>query len=271
MATSPSVPPSGFGSLAAGFITQMRVIGALLMREIHTRYGRENIGYLWLIAEPMMLASVIGALHSSGHTEYGSDVKPLPFTVLGYTTFIMFRGIVNRAEGAIEVNAPLLYHRMVTITDIVVSRALLEAAGTTITYIAMIIFLTGLGLAAPPVRPLFYLAALGAMFLISLGHSLIIAGISHDNRTVGRLVHPYSYFMIPLSGAFFQAEWIPEPYRSWLMILPLPHIFELARYGQFRSANLKYFDGPYLIGWCLLLIWIGLVTVKITRKHVHLS
>lgn len=36
------------------FSLQVRVIGALLMREIHTRYGRESIGHLWVIGEPML-------------------------------------------------------------------------------------------------------------------------------------------------------------------------------------------------------------------------
>lgn len=270
MNTKHYAQPRGPGFLDAIAI-QARVIGALIMRELHTRYGRENIGYLWLILEPMLLASVIGALHMSGHTPYGSDIKPLPFTVVGYTVFIMFRGIVNRSEGGLEANAPLLYHRMVTITDIVLARALLEAAGTFLAYTVMIALLTGIGWAAPPVRPLALIAAVFCMFWISLAHSLVITGISHENRTVGRLVHPYSYFMVPLSGAFYQIEWIPQPYRDWLLWFPLPHIFELARYGQFRSANLKYFDGLYLVGVCLVATWLGLITVKLLRKRVHLS
>jgi capsular polysaccharide transport system permease protein len=29
------------------------VIGAVMMRELHTRYGRENLGFVWLIVEPL--------------------------------------------------------------------------------------------------------------------------------------------------------------------------------------------------------------------------
>ena len=46
-----SRPPSA--SFASALATQFRVIGALILRELHTRYGRENIGYLWMIGEPM--------------------------------------------------------------------------------------------------------------------------------------------------------------------------------------------------------------------------
>lgn len=268
MASVLSPSPS---SLVGAFRTQRRVIGALLLRELHTRYGRENIGYLWLIGEPLMLAGVMALLHHGGGTQYGSDIKPLPFTVLGYTTFIMFRGIVNRSAGALDANAPLLYHRMVTVFDIVTARALLEAAGTFLAFTVMMMLLVAVGWAGAPVRPLHLMGALALMFWYAWGHSLIITAISHDNRTAERLIHPYSYFMIPLSGAFFQAEWIPEPYRTYLMWIPLPHIFELARYGQFRSATLAYFDLGYVLGACMVLTWIGLLTLRATRAKIHLA
>jgi capsular polysaccharide transport system permease protein len=259
------------GTFLQGLAVQMRVIAALILREMHTRYGRENIGYLWLIAEPLMLASIIGSLHSGHHTEYGSDVKPVAFAVLGYTIFIMFRGIVNRSEGGLESNAPLLYHRMVTIFDIVVARALLEASGIFLALATLTVILSFLGFGNLPERPLYLLAAIGLMLWYALAHSLIITAITHENRTIGRLVHPYSYFMIPLSGAFFQVEWVPHPYREYLTWLPLPHIFELARYGQFRSTTLDYFSAQYIVGACLILTWIGLISLRLVRSKVHLS
>jgi capsular polysaccharide transport system permease protein len=96
------------------------------MRELHTRYGRDNIGYLWIFAEPLMLGSIISMLHSGGKE---NGINAVAFTVVGYCNFIMFRGIVNRAEGSIHANLPLLYHRMVTIASTSLSGALLEAAG----------------------------------------------------------------------------------------------------------------------------------------------
>jgi capsular polysaccharide transport system permease protein len=123
-----SMPAPRRLSLGECLAVQARVIGAVIMRELHTRYGRDNIGYLWLIAEPLMLGTIISALHSGGGHENG--INPVAFTVVGYCNFIMFRGIVNRSEGSIHANVPLLYHRMVTVLDITFGRALLEAAGT---------------------------------------------------------------------------------------------------------------------------------------------
>ncbi|BBD97368.1 ABC transporter [Sphingobium amiense] len=257
-------------SFFAGLAIQCRVIGALLLRELHTRYGRENIGYLWLFGEPMILASVMALLHHGGHTAYGSDIKPLPFTVLGYTTFIMFRGIVNRSEGVVEGSSVLLYHRMVTIFDVVLARALLEAAGTFTTYMMLMLLLWGVGLVALPARPLYLFLAILAMFWCSWSQSMIITSSTHDNRTLERLIHPYAYFMIPLSCAFIQVGWLPAPIRSIVLWFPLPHIFELARFGQFNSANLDYFDGIYLVAVCLIQTWLGLVSISKCRKRLHL-
>ncbi len=253
-----------------GFITQMRVIGALVMREIHTRYGRDNIGYLWLIGEPLVLASAIAAIHSHGQTQYGSDIRPLSFAIVGYTTYIIFRGIVNRSEGTLESNAPLLYHRMVTVMDIVIARVILESAGVFLAYCVLMVLCVSLGVASPPARPLYLLAGQATMVWMAFAQSLILTALTHDSPLIARLTHPYTYLMIPISGAWIRMEAVPNPYRYYLSWAPLPNIFELTRYGQFESCDLTYFDGYYLYGMCLVLTWIGLVMMRMARRRVHL-
>lgn len=265
--TSGSTGDRGFWR---GLQVQGSVIGALLMRELHTRYGRENIGYLWIFLEPMTLAAAVALLHAGNGSSHGTSIHPVPFAILGYTIFIMFRGMVTRAEGTLEANMPLLYHRRVTIFDMMFSRALLEAAGTIVTFAVLIGFVMMLGLASLPDRPLELLIGIGLMFWFSFALSLLICAGTHDNRLVARFVHPITYILMPLSGAFYQLVWIPEPYRSWLTWFPMTTIFELLRYGQFHGAKDTYVDIPYIVGWCILLTYAGLVSIRVTRRHVHL-
>jgi len=260
----------GMGRLASGALLQAEVIGALLMRELHTRYGRENIGYLWLIAEPLMLGTVIAVLHS-GQKAHAGQIDPVAFTVVGYTVFIMFRGIVNRSEGALDSNLPLLYHNMVSVFDITLARALLEAAGTFMAFVVLLSLSIALGYATLPVRPLYVFIAIGYVFWLSLAVSMVVIGITHENRLLERLVHPFTYFMIPLSGAFYQVRWVPEPYRHLLLWNPFPHMFEILRYGQFEPATLKYVDFTYITGACLMLTYVGLIAVRLVRDRIHLS
>jgi capsular polysaccharide transport system permease protein len=271
MSTAPLVAPPA-RSFAAALKIQIRVIGALIMRELHTRYGRENVGYLWMFLEPMLLASVIGLMHyETGHTAYGVDLKPLPFGVLGYTVFILFRGLVNRAEGMIEANAPLLYHRSVTVLDLVIARALLEFASVFATFVIIMTLIICIGMAEPPARPLYLMLGWVLMWWYCLGHSLLITAITYENRTIGRLVHPYSYFMTGLSGAFYQMKWLPEGVRQWAEWLPTTSIFETARYGYFESASDEYAYYGYVCAACLISTWVGLVLVRRLRDKIHLS
>jgi len=264
--------PRSQGSFLAALNIQMRVIGALILRELHTRYGRENVGYLWMFMEPAILASVIGFLHfETAHTAYGGDIKPLPFSVIGYVTFILFRGIVGRSEGALEANAPLLYHRTVTVLDLVFARAFLEFAACFFVFAVMMGFLIAVGLASPPARPLYLMLGWGLMWWYCLGHSLLIIALTYENRTIGRLVHPYSYFMTGLSGAFYMMSWLPDGVRKWAEYLPTTTIFETVRYGWFESYKDDYCFYGYVSAFCLVMTWIGLVLVRMMRSKIHLS
>ncbi|WP_159982106.1 MULTISPECIES: ABC transporter permease [unclassified Novosphingobium] len=273
MAQVPSVHSAALAgrrraSLGECLAIQARVIGAVIMRELHTRYGRDNIGYLWLIAEPLMLGTIISVLHS-GSGEHG--INPVAFTVTGYCNFIMFRGIVNRAEGSVHNNLPLLYHRMVTVLDITLGRALLEAAGTIAAFTILLTFCVALDYTDPPARPLYLFIGVGYIFWFSFALSMIIAGETHERSFCERLIHPFSYFMIPLSGAFYMVSWIPQPYRDYLLYNPFPHMFEVIRYGVFMDTNLEYVDFGYVNAVCALLTLWGLTAVRTVKSRIHLS
>lgn len=239
------------------------------MRELHTRYGRDNIGYLWLVGEPLMLGGVIALLHSSSGV-HGTGVSPAVFAMVGYTVFILFRSIVNRSEGAIDSNVPLLYHRMVTVLDFTIARATLELAGTVIAFVILYGFCWLIGIADLPARPLILLAGVGYVFWISFAVSMIITGGTYHRKLLERFVHPFTYFQIPFSAAFFEVKTIPEPYREYLLYSPLPHAFEIVRYGAFLDSTWEYVNLRYLTGVCLVLTLFGLIAMKSVRNRVHL-
>jgi capsular polysaccharide transport system permease protein len=262
---------SGSRGLRRGVAVQANVIGALIMRELHTRYGRENIGYLWMVLEPMTLATAVSSLHFlERKTAFGSDITPVPFAICGYCVFIIFRQIVSRSEGLLESNAPLLYHRMVTLFDMVIARSLLESAGVVTTFVILMCFSAAFGLADPPVRPLALMAGIALMIWISFAMSLIVCSVTNENRLAARLVHPILYILMPTSGAFFRVDWLPYGFRHLVSWFPLVQIFELVRYGQFRSATETWVNPLYLVGCCLVLTWIGMTSLKVVRRHIHL-
>lgn len=154
--------------------------------------------------------------------------------------------------------------------DVSVARALLEAAGTFMSFIVLSTIIILLGYATLPVRPLYVLLGIAYVLWLSMAISLIVVAATYENTLIEKVVHPFTYFMIPISGSFYQVQYVPQPYRDALMWIPLPHFFEIARYGQFKGTNLEYVDFPYVTGVCLVLTLIGLLMMSTSRKRIHL-
>jgi ABC-2 type transport system permease protein/capsular polysaccharide transport system permease protein len=108
---------------------QSRVIWALLMREVLTRYGRHNIGFLWLFVEPMMFTLGVTALWTATKSVHGSDLPIEAFAITGYSAVLLWRNMPARCIDSVEPNRSLLFRRNVRVIDIFFSRILLEAAG----------------------------------------------------------------------------------------------------------------------------------------------
>lgn len=259
------------GSFRAALRVQGNVIGALILRELHTRFGRANIGYLWLFAEPMLLAIAVALLHSNHDLPIAGGIRPIPFAIAGYGLFIMFRSVVSRAETVIEANRPLLHHRPVTIADMLIARMALEAVSTIVMLIVLLGGAWALGLADPPARPEAFAGAVALMCWFAFGLSMIVTAASHRSPVVGRLVHPLLYLSLPLSGAFFALSWFPQGVRDLLVWVPTVHIFELLKVGQFEPFESRWVDLPYVIGWCGGLTLFGLFGLNHLRARIELS
>jgi capsular polysaccharide transport system permease protein len=257
-------------SLLNGLSAQGHVIGAMILRELHTRYGRDNIGYLWMLLEPGLLAASVAALHV-GQRQRSSDLSPIGFALCGYCTFIIFRSIVTRAEATLESNKPLLFHRTVTIFDMVLARVLLEAISTIATLIILWAGACALGLAEPPARLLTLMGAILFLVWFSLGIGMTICAGAYLSKAFAKFVHPVMYILMPISGAFFLLSWIPQPYRDYLAWSPLMQIFEMLHTGQFETVESPYYDLGYITAWCLVTTLFGLLSLRVVRRHVHLN
>ncbi|MCR9180875.1 MAG: capsule biosynthesis protein, partial [Erythrobacteraceae bacterium] len=68
-----------------------------MLRELTTRFGRENIGFLWIMVEPLLFALLVGALWRAmkGPLEYGVDI--VAFVVTGYIPLVLFRSTISRS------------------------------------------------------------------------------------------------------------------------------------------------------------------------------
>ena len=263
-----ATPPSRF---AEAFRVQMVVLGAVMMREIHTRFGRHHMGYLWLFFEPMILGGCIAMVHFiSGHgLPGGLDI--LSFYVVGYTPYYLFRSILNRAASALLSNAPIFYHRQVTFLDVMTARNLLDCAAVMIAVLIML----GLNGAVRDIWPVDLVWIAFGIFLIALfchGISLmIVAATMFGVETVDRVVHPLTYLSIPLTGAFYMVWWFPTEVQEWMLLMPSVHMFEMIREGQFGPMVPYNYDIPYVLACCAATNVLGLLALSVAKRRIEFT
>jgi capsular polysaccharide transport system permease protein len=256
-------------TLGRAAMTQLRVIGATILRELHTRFGRDNIGYLWFLLEPMLLGTGITVVHLFTVKSIRDDLDVGPFYVIGYCTYMMFRSNVNRAPATIESNKTLLFHKYVTLADLVIARCVLEAAAVLTAMYLLLGVITAMGLGHMPDRPLLVFAAMGLMLWLTTGLAMIICAASEWSTSVERLVHPATYLILPASGMFFMIGWLPENVRPFIAWLPIAQIEDLVRMGEFGNLESDYVNIPYLVAWCAILTLCGFTGLKIARRRMH--
>ena len=255
-------------SLMRSWAIQRRVIGALLMREILTRYGRHNIGFLWLFVEPMLFTLGVTALWTFAKAAHGSSLPIVAFALTGYSSVLLWRNMPGRCISAIEPNLSLLYHRHVKIIDVYLARLTLEAMGATISFVVLSILFISIEWIKPPEDVLKVFA--GWMMLTWFGGALAIflGSIAYDNELVDKIWHPASYLIFPLSGAAFLVDAMPKAAQDFLMYIPMVHGVELLREGYFGSAITAHYDMAYLAGFSALLTLFGLIRVNVLGRKV---
>ena len=256
-------------SFKESLMIQMRVIGALLMREIITRYGRNNIGFLWLFIEPLMMTMFIVMMWKFARADQVSSLNIVAFVLTGYPMAMMWRNASNRAIGAISGNMSLLYHRNVRVLDTIFARVLLEIAGATIAQIAIMAVLLAMRWIEWPADIFYMLLAWLLMALFALGLGLLICSIAFKFDAFGKLWGTFSFVMLPLSGAFFFVSTLPQQAQEYVLWIPMVHGTEMFRQGYFGGSMLTMENPWYLLLCDLVLLFIGLAMVAKFSKGVE--
>lgn len=250
---------------------QGRVIHALFMREIITRYGRHNLGFAWLFLEPMIFTLGVATLWHFTKSAHGSDLPIVPFAVLGYSTILLWRNVANKAGGAVQANIGLLYHRNVRLVDVYVARFALEIIGATISLLILSILFNILGMMSLPVDFLYMIFGWGLLAWFALALGFVVGPLFEMSEVIDRLWHAFTYLMFPLSGAAFFVHWLPDGFQKFVLYIPMVHFSEMIRHGYYGDLVPTFENIVYIVTWNLVLSFIGLCLVRYTSNKLEAS
>ena len=122
---------------------QGRVVWALTLREMITRFGREGLGSLWLIAEPAMFIIGVMVIFSQLHADH-AGMSYAEYLAVSYPTLLFWRNGTGRVVKAIEVNRSLLHHLPIRPIDIIYARIIVEFSGSAAAFIILFVISKGI-------------------------------------------------------------------------------------------------------------------------------
>lgn len=255
--------------LLGSFRVEGRVIYALLMREVLTRYGRHNIGFLWLFVEPMMFTLGVASLWTLFHAVHGSSLPIVAFAITGYSSILLWRNMAFRTLGSIEPNRSLLHHRNIKVFDIYLSRLLLELIGATASFLVLSVAFGILTTSVTWPENLLQLIC-GWILLAWFGMALaiLVGALSEDYEIVDKIFHPAQYLFIPLSGAAFQVDSLPHAAQEWALYLPTVSGLEIVREGFFGSKFHAHYDVGYVVIVNTVMTFVGLLQLRKVSREV---
>lgn len=248
---------------------QLRIIGALLMREIITRYGRHNVGFVWLFLEPMIFTLGVTALWYGFGISKHSNLPVVAFGVTGYSSVLLWRNCATRASMAIPPNTGLLYHRNVRVLDLLWTRILLEIAGASVSFVVLTILFVSIGWCEMPQDMLKVFGGWLLLTWFGTALALAIGAMTSFSDLFERLWAPAAYLLFPLSGAVFMVEWLPRHFQEVVLWLPMVHGLELLREGYMGPVIRTHYDVAYVVSVCLVLTLIGLAVAKDAARRIH--
>ena len=248
-----------------------RVIGALVMREGTMRFGHENFGFFWVVGEPLVLTVSVMLMWSIGGMTHGHGVGVVPFALSGYTMITLWRHLSSRQVHAIRQSMGLLFHRNVSLIDVLVARSLLEVVAILAAFFIAWTPLYLLGFVDPMPDPLLFAGGYFLQAWFSLSFGLIVAALSEMYEVTEQILPPILYITLPFTGIFNMAAWLPPGWRSVQLWSPLVTNIEMLRAGMFDGDVVAIYYPMYTVWWSLALTALALPLVQYARRFVAFS
>lgn len=257
-----------FRKFQEGWRIQGRVIHALMLRELTTRFGRENIGFLWIMVEPLLFAGLVALIwrFMKGPEEHGVGI--IAFVISGYIPITLFRHGVARSVSIFVANSSLLYHRQVKVLDFVLVRFLIELLGAMMAYVFIGTILIGFDAFPVPANPGLFVAGWALYALISFSICLVIAPLSEMSEVLEKFIPVTTYIMIPFSGLFTMASWLTPSMREYLLWSPFVNGMEMMRGGLWGSNLTVYYNIWNPIVCSIVLMVLGLALCRHVRRNL---
>jgi capsular polysaccharide transport system permease protein len=259
-------------SIAKNINGQFRVIGAIILRDMRTRFGRTHLGYLIAIAWPLMHSTFILMAHALVNRVAPIGGDPVVFVSTGIIPYVMCFYPSRQMTFSVEHNKALLLFPIIRVSDIIFARAILEfLTSFLVAGLFFLIIVIFLGIDMTPNSPTEAITGiLAAMYFgIAMGfvNTLIIALFKFWNamQIVMMLV------MYLSCGALFLPSGLSEQVQYYIWFNPLMHCVEWLRSAYYEDQGSEILSKSYVLIFSTALLFMGLLGERFVRGKILVS
>lgn len=256
---------------ARGVAVQTQVVHALMLRETRTRFGANQLGFLWAFIEPVLFVATFYALFALTERSAPTGMTIFGFMVTGVVPYLLFRESSGRVAVAVSSNKGLLFYPQVRPLDLIAARVLLEFA----TFFLIFSLLMGgealLRGAGEMQQPLMVLVGVTLAGLLGGAFGAILGSLSIHlpafERLTGAVLRPLFW----LSGVFYTGNDVPPALLEYIQYNPVLHCVELVRSGWYHSYD-SYVVWPwYPAFFAAVLLFFALLFERGSRSRIELT
>lgn len=244
---------------------QWRVLLALMLRDIRTRFPGGYWGFLAMILWPLSHSFILLVIYTYAGRAVPYGESGMLWFATGTVPFIAWQYMARFTMLGIIMNRPLMTFPVVKATDILFARALLEVLNAAIVIILTMIILAIMGVDFMPLNTVQACSALGAAMLLGFGFGIsnAIIAAAFPGWILGYVLLQICMWIS--SGVMFVPDALPAVARYWLSFNPLLHIVAWMRSAYYDGYGATILDKPYVMGWAIGSLFFGLGLERLIR------
>lgn len=248
-----SAPPRG---------EAFRVVVALMLREMSTRYGRTPGGYVWAVAEPLGMIIVLGMAFELLANAPSLGTSFLLFKATGFMILQVFTVLGGQVGNALTFSAPLLRYPRVTWVDAIAARFLLNYL---VVIVVTVLILWGIVIydslrLVPDWGAI--LLAMGLAAALGLGVGCLNCYLFMRFPVWNQLWRILTQPLFLISGVIFLYEDMPAFAQDIIWYNPLMHLTGLMREGFYPLYRPTYISLGYVALCVMAPMVLGLLLLR---------